>query len=167
MRKRVHLVLAVFLAAAIGLAAWEGLRTREPVYQGKRLSEWLQKVDSPVAGRAAPESQPAAMNAVRAMGADALPALIRMEAARALVNVGREQERAVAAFAGCLSDPNARTKQMAAYYLLQLGPAAFSAVPGLLKALTDPSVAGAAANALKQIAPAAAKALANTNASRR
>jgi hypothetical protein len=42
MRKRVHIVLAVLLVALAGVIAWLGLRQREPVYQGKRLSVWLQ-----------------------------------------------------------------------------------------------------------------------------
>jgi HEAT repeat protein len=42
MRKRVHIVLAVLLVMLAGVAAWQGLREREPVYQGKSLSKWLE-----------------------------------------------------------------------------------------------------------------------------
>jgi hypothetical protein len=42
MRKRVHIALVVVLVILAGMSAWQGLRQREPVYQGKRLSVWLE-----------------------------------------------------------------------------------------------------------------------------
>ncbi len=41
MQKRVQVALAVLLVTLAGVSAWLGLREREPVYQGKRLSVWL------------------------------------------------------------------------------------------------------------------------------
>lgn len=41
MRKRV--ALTVLAIALVGVAARQVLREREPVYQGKRLSVWLQR----------------------------------------------------------------------------------------------------------------------------
>ncbi len=43
MRKRVQIALAVLLVAIVGVAAWEVLGDREPVYQGKSLSVWLER----------------------------------------------------------------------------------------------------------------------------
>jgi hypothetical protein len=41
MHKRVQIALAVLLAILAGVSVWQGLREREPLYQGKRLSSWL------------------------------------------------------------------------------------------------------------------------------
>ena len=41
MRKRVQIVLAVLLITVMGGIVWQVLREREPVYQGKRVSIWL------------------------------------------------------------------------------------------------------------------------------
>jgi hypothetical protein len=84
MRKRVYIVLAAMLLTVVGLAAWQRLRTREPVYQGKRLSEWLREAIDNQSGDGLqfPETEPAAMDAVRAIGTNGLPALIRMMEAK-------------------------------------------------------------------------------------
>jgi hypothetical protein len=76
MRKRVQIAVAVLLAAIAGLAVWQGLRSpeREPVYQGKRLSSWL--IASVTNGT--PEAQAQAYAAVRQVGPNALPTLLRM-----------------------------------------------------------------------------------------
>jgi hypothetical protein len=42
MRRRVYIALAVLLVMLAGVIAWQVLRLREPVYQGKRLSYWLE-----------------------------------------------------------------------------------------------------------------------------
>jgi hypothetical protein len=43
MKNRLYLVCGVMLVAAAGWAAWQALqRPDEPVYQGKRLSIWLE-----------------------------------------------------------------------------------------------------------------------------
>jgi hypothetical protein len=41
MLKRVQIALAVVLVILAGVIGWQGLRLREPVYQGRRLSDWL------------------------------------------------------------------------------------------------------------------------------
>jgi len=46
MRKRVKIALAVLLVAIAGVIAWQALRPRESVYQGKRLSLWLLRYES-------------------------------------------------------------------------------------------------------------------------
>jgi hypothetical protein len=42
MRKRVQIALAVLIVVLAGVSAWLGLREREPVYQGRSLSNWLE-----------------------------------------------------------------------------------------------------------------------------
>ena len=42
MQKRVYIALAVLLVMLAGVIAWQVLHLREPIYQGKRLSSWLE-----------------------------------------------------------------------------------------------------------------------------
>src|SRR5215469_11736120 len=62
----------VVLLALLGGLAWEVLRTKdppEPVYQGKRLGEWLAGYNGP-----SPETD----EVVRRLGTNAIPTLLRM-----------------------------------------------------------------------------------------
>jgi hypothetical protein len=95
MRKRVQIALAVALVMLAGVTAWLGLREREPVYQGRSLSKWLEDY-TPLPGifglgderiiliRAGGEVQSYDNDftkvdaAVRQIGANALPTLFRM-----------------------------------------------------------------------------------------
>ena len=45
MRKQFYIALAVLLVILAGVIAWQVLRLREPVYQGKPLSVWLKSFD--------------------------------------------------------------------------------------------------------------------------
>jgi len=45
MPKRVYIALAVLLVMLASVAAWQVLRERKPVYQGKWLSVWLKNID--------------------------------------------------------------------------------------------------------------------------
>jgi HEAT repeat protein len=82
MRKRVHIALAVLLLALAGVSVWQGLSLRDLVYQGKRLSSWLQAYR--LHGVAGVETwqvrteQQMADEAVRKAGTNALPTLLRM-----------------------------------------------------------------------------------------
>ena len=44
MIKRVQVALAILLVMLAGVIAWQAMRLREPVYQGKRLSFWLESL---------------------------------------------------------------------------------------------------------------------------
>jgi len=73
MRKRVHIALAVLLVMLAGVIGWQGLRLREPVYQGKSLGVWLAEYAENTAA-----SKRAAEEAVRHIGTNAIPALLEM-----------------------------------------------------------------------------------------
>jgi HEAT repeat protein len=81
MRKRFQFALTVLLIALSGVIAWQELRLREPVYQGKRLSEWLLSYNVVFAF---PESEEKlrhwteADEAMRQMGINAVPTLLRL-----------------------------------------------------------------------------------------
>jgi hypothetical protein len=72
MRKRKGIVLAMVGLALVGWSSWEALRTREPQYQGKRLSAWLEEYNR--AGELA-KTGPVS-DAIRAMGTNCLPFLL-------------------------------------------------------------------------------------------
>jgi hypothetical protein len=79
MGKRVHIALAVVLAAVAGLIAWQGLhpKEREPVYQGKALRVWLSES---YYGRLRQDARgrDAAEGAIRHVGTNAIPTLLNM-----------------------------------------------------------------------------------------
>ena len=100
MRKRVRIALAVLLVAIVGVIAWQVLREREPVYQGKPLSVWLEGYTPDPKDHRPLVEQPQwkhADAAVRALGTNAIPSLLRMLRARdtplklTLVRLARKQ----------------------------------------------------------------------------
>lgn len=78
-RKRVHIALAVLLVVLVSVTAWEVLRPSEPepVYQGKALRVWLS--DNFIAwGRQDGRAQDVAQEAIRQIGTNAIPVLLKM-----------------------------------------------------------------------------------------
>jgi hypothetical protein len=72
MRKRVQIALAVVLVMLAGVTAWLGLREREPVYQGRRLSVWLEILHREKLAHLDDHAK----QAIRHIGTNALPVLI-------------------------------------------------------------------------------------------
>ncbi len=72
-RKRIVVFAGVIVAAAVSSIFWP--REREPVYQGKKLSEWLKEYRQVAHGGSDMEREAAV--AVRAIGTNALPWLER------------------------------------------------------------------------------------------
>ena len=72
MRKRVYIALAVLLVILAGVSAWQVLRLREPVYQGKPLSAWLERLSKATKD----DERDRATTAIRHIGTNALPLLI-------------------------------------------------------------------------------------------
>ena len=64
----------------LGLLVWFGFHPREPVHEGKRLSQWLAELDLRNPENATARTE--AVKAVRAIGTNALPQLTRMLCAR-------------------------------------------------------------------------------------
>jgi HEAT repeat protein len=82
MGKRVYIALALFTVALVGVIVWQAGQQREPVYQGKPLSEWLKTYAKLRHGGDHP---PALMKlewkadeAVRQIGSNAIPTLLRL-----------------------------------------------------------------------------------------
>jgi hypothetical protein len=74
MRKTPQIALTVSLMAVGGVIAWQVLRGREPGYQGKPLSVWLEGYDVPKNQAAWQRTD----EAVRQIGTNALPELLQM-----------------------------------------------------------------------------------------
>lgn len=79
MKKRVRIVIVILFMALLGWAGCFYLRLREPEYQDKKLSAWLQEVEATAGTDSVGFSN--ATHAVRAIGTKAIPALLTMMAA--------------------------------------------------------------------------------------
>ena len=69
--------VAALVAAGAGLLILLALPAREPVYQGKTLSQWLEPGDGPGQYYLTP-SMMKEVTAIQAMGSNAVPSLIGM-----------------------------------------------------------------------------------------
>jgi len=158
MRKRVHLALAVLLVMLAGVIAWQVLREREPVYQRKRFSFWLESfcaattLDNQVERHVAEQ-------AIRHIGTNALPVLIER------LQAGDSGLKGL--LMGCVNGHNSvpwhpypaglrRQHAVSGYEVL--GPLASTQVLDLSRILTNspsPGVRRVAAEALGAIGPEA------------
>jgi hypothetical protein len=78
--KKKRILFAVLVLAVLGFLAWEVFRGREPVYQGKTLSEWLRSYDYQgidASGGKRAERNDQVDEAVRHIGTNALPHLAK------------------------------------------------------------------------------------------
>jgi len=83
MGKKRRILWAVLLVAVVAAVVWLSMPSPEPVYQGKRLSYWLAGYDSGNYNVAhpkgpSPPTQEQANEAIRQIGTNAFPALLRM-----------------------------------------------------------------------------------------
>src|SRR6266481_3095062 len=149
MRKQVQIALAVLLVGVGGVIAWQVRRLREPVYQGKRLSLWLQNYS--------PDGDsPEVDEALRTIGTNAIPTLLAMLQAK-------DSTLKLELAALGLHYTPAETRHMRAEKgFTALGADASNAVPALIeiyKQNVSPSARRAAANALVEIGPGAKEAI--------
>src|SRR5947209_338906 len=157
MRKRVRIALAVWLVAVGGVIGWQVLRLREPAYQGKRLSLWLQSYS--------PDSDsPEVDEALRTMGTNAIPTLLgnlqtkdsalklklaalglrytpaetrHLRAERGFKALGAEASDAVPALIEIYEQNiSSSARRAAANALVEIGPSAKQAIPALIKSAT-------------------------------
>jgi len=159
-RKTRRYLLVTLLIAVLGFASWLLLRPDpEPSYQGKPLSYWLE-------GLALGSTPPAQANeAVRQIGTNAIPTLLRMLKMRDSnfkLNFIHFASKHHVISMNYLSYIWFRTAEIRHYEAISgftcLGSQARSAVPELIKLLADPSkdIKNDAATALKKIDPEAA-----------
>src|SRR2546426_4374026 len=75
MKRGRAIALAVLLAVSAAVAGFFAARAREPVYEGKRLSEWLRDLDDNIL---AADSRNRAVDAVRQIGSNCVPTLVEL-----------------------------------------------------------------------------------------
>ena len=164
MRKQVFIALAVVLVALISVAVWQLLRSqvREPVYQGKTLSNWLERY-SAKGSYIGLRPEPVADEAVRQIGTNSIPTLLHKLRAHdsklklALLRLSDEQH-----FIRFWSLPAFFPTRQAAVAFHALGAQASNAVPFLIQTYREKigsdSQCGCA-EALGWIGPAASEAI--------
>jgi HEAT repeat protein len=164
MRKRLRIVLAIVGVAILGWLGWKALRTPEPSYQGRRLSEWLDGYNH-AGGMDKTES---VSEAIRAMGTNSLPFLLAnikhtySPLEQTFFKLVRKQHLVKLPFYG--KDPYRTTSILA---LSALGSKAAPLCPELLEVSENPRYSMWGQCALLAIGPAAIPTLAtvcqNTN----
>jgi HEAT repeat protein len=162
-RRRIASTTAIL--AALAFLAWLAFYSSEPSYHGKSLSAWLEQA------RQSKEMENAlsdvyldtpSARAIRAMGKDALPFLIRMAHTRdtplrkRMIDLSRQYD-----WLGYRPQPFDDIQTKTAYGFLVLGPAARPALPKLISMLDDPApeVRLLAAFAIGKIGPDGAPAI--------
>ena len=131
-------ILGLLAALVLGLtsSAWaQGATAKEPISDGRTLSQWVAELKSGVA----PQTRNAAAYEISGMGPAAAPA--------------------VPALVEALDDPEASVRFPVIVALGEIGPAAKAAVPKLKKMMDEEindEIAAAAKRALRRIEPSAA-----------
>ena len=153
----IHLFRTIGLivaAALLGVGLFLALRPREPVYEGRRLSEWLgdfslrqkQDTEEPV------ERAKRAAEAVRQMGTNCLPVLLKMLQARDSVvkaKLVEWAERQSLIEFNLTSAGDIRDQALEGF--AALGPVAWPAIPQLTQLLNRETTASVAAAALVRL----------------
>jgi HEAT repeat protein len=164
MPTRVYIAVAVLLVAITGVVGRQLLRSREPVYQGKRLSGWLMQymANHWVAGQNS-ELDKQAQSAIQQIGTNAIPALLRM--LRAKDSALKANIMGLVARRRIIKIPfmSARSWNWAATAGFEvLGAKAQSAVPALVRITNlniSPTSKASAIRALGSIGPPAKEAV--------
>jgi HEAT repeat protein len=129
----------LFVLAGIFFAgfAWLLLTPREPVYQGKTLSVWLEEANESQVTHFE-SANPAAVNAIRQIGTKALPELLRLAATKDVglrqVLLDLNEKQSSISFK---VRPKTKCLNMAAMGFYALGSDARSCVPRLTLLLSD------------------------------
>ncbi|MDB6065659.1 MAG: repeat-containing protein [Pedosphaera sp.] len=167
--KRARIVLALAVVAFVGGVVWLELQPKEPVYERKGLSEWLEDyINLP------PDELEKANQAVRHIGTNAVPTLLRylqakdspltdrlfalaqkqhfikvyhisarerqFEGALGFRGLGAKAKDAIPLLRKLYEDATPEGRARIAWALGEIGPEAKSTIPLLLRALGDANV---------------------------
>ena len=166
-RRTFLLAIAVLLLVTVG---WYLYATREPSYQGKTLTEWLEEINPLID---APLTEPSsAREAVRAIGKTGLPILLRLlETKDSPLKIRLETWAMKQSLVQVHFRRAWEIQYLGTAGFLALGPAGQDALPELTALLQNTNSAGFAALSLGAIGPAAIPILrcgaTNTNATLR
>ena len=163
---RCTVAVAAFVLC-VGLGLWTVRREREPVFEGKPLSYWLHEYSATMVAGAIPRTEPdlaarneKAVKAVRVIGTNAIPSLLKMLRAKdsTFIRKLHDWARIVKISNDSASDRN----DAGADGFVILGAAAQNAVPRIAEIFEEnisPSSVVAAASALCAIGPSASAAV--------
>jgi hypothetical protein len=166
MTRRWRIVTVLFLAGVLALVGWRVTRPQEPVFEGRTLSSWLDH-HVPSTAASPPYDSPGwkkAHEAIRAIGTNGIPTLLRMIGARDLPPPLLKLVRASQRHRWTYINYRSRMWQHeeAEYAFELLGTNAVSAVPELIeiyKKNVSPSSQHCTAEALGHIGRGAQAAL--------
>ena len=149
-RRRIILVALVLAVAVTCVVYWSS--QREPSYQGKRLSVWLEEAYHE--GLGSTDAPARADEAVRAIGKRAIPRLLKMvEAKDSRVKLLFMRVAAAQSFMHIDYTPDYYFNERGAAGFRALGREAKDALPELVRLLHDMNTTYAAASAMSKIGP--------------
>ncbi len=157
MGKKRRILLAVLLAALGGIILWRVDQPRDPMYQGRSLSQWLKEYDP----RIFINNKEEVDDAIRHIGTNAIPTLLKMLRSKDNVVKAAAVKQAERANLIWISLAEERDVEAAQGFEV-LGASAKDAVPALVeiyKQRISPDSEMATAWALGCIGPAAKKAI--------
>ncbi len=156
-RLRISIFAGLILIAALLFTA---TRSREPVYQGKKLSAWLEKLYS---GYSPEEGSAELELAIRQMGTNTLPFLLsRLRSKNSRIKLKIDELARKQDFINIQFHDNNTDRYTAVVAFQFLGPMARPAMPALVEMLNDTDICYEVAYALGAIGPEAIPALTNT-----
>jgi hypothetical protein len=136
-RKCIVIVTGLSLAAVVGSLLWQASSPREPVFEGRPLSSWLEN-HLPSSAANPPYGSPGwkkADEAIRQIGTNGIPTLLEMMRAKDRPAVVLTIRRTALRFGFPVKEcrPAVASNEEAAYAFEMLGANAASAVPELLR----------------------------------
>lgn len=146
MRKRRPIIIGILATVLIAGVVWSTFRSREPVYQSKPLSAWLQQFATNLSPDENQELAKQAETAIRQIGTNAIPIYSDMIASRESAFRVNLLAKAPRRWLKKLHIQNtdeykatlARRRNAGAAGLIALGPDAQPAIPALIKCLEEP-----------------------------
>jgi HEAT repeat protein len=162
MRKWLHIAIAAVLAILAGTVAWQVLRGREPVYQGKPLKVWLRQWATTHLDGDSGDLGHQTETAIQQIGTNAIPIYLGMIATKE--SALRLKLLALLPNRWAVRLPTSNVYEyrlLGAYGLIALGAEAKLAVPALIALLKDanPDVRRTAAFTLQGLGRVASAAL--------
>jgi hypothetical protein len=136
-RRSLLIALSVFLLLA---AVWFGWSPREPVYEGRALSEWLDDLYIDFSGASpnpSEDDRACAKNAIREMGEDAIPMMVKMLKPESRFESWAKALVAKQSLVKFNFDSKDERRYCAAIGFEALGPRAKSAIPELVNYAED------------------------------
>ena len=168
MRKQARIAFALSVVGGLTAFACLILREREPTYDGRNLNFWLETYQEELRPSHISDLRPAVPDylggktALRATGTNAIPTLLRMAGKKdSALKIKILALLAQQSVIKLQTRPAAYQHYLAALGFRALGPEAKSAVPGLIRLLSDEDIEirATAAEALQWIGPDAREAV--------